>query len=495
MTTGRVMPAFFLTCVFACSARAQDAVSASASNSIVIKRPDAAPNAPGDETIPLTVPKGTAVQVVLDKEVRIRKVGQPIRGKIAEPVYAFDKLVVPVGTEVIGKVSRIGSVSAQKRAVAALNANFSPARDVQIEFDELVLANGRRVPLQTVVSRASQGVLQFAVATDAKAKKDDERKSDAANKLASKKMSDTRQQINQDWEMAKKQVTEPGKIHRLERFAVAQFPVHPQYMDAGTRFNAELQKPLDFGNEVSTPEMVSAVGSAPPPGSIVHALLITPLSSAESKQGAPVEAVITEPLFASNRLILPQGSHLKGSVLQAQPARRMKRNGQLRIVFHQIVPPNAAEQHVEASLEGVEVKNEEHLTLDSEGGAQVTTPKTRYLTTGISIALAAYSFAPDADAGQTGVQDAGPTGPRALNGASGFRVIGIVLGVLVHSRIMASGLGAYGAAMSVSYHFLARGRDVVYPKDTAMEIGIGTRASAPPPIPTKQPGDSHQDEP
>ena len=42
-----------------------------------------------DETIPLKVPKGTAVQFVLDKEVRIHKVGQPIQGLVAEPVYAF----------------------------------------------------------------------------------------------------------------------------------------------------------------------------------------------------------------------------------------------------------------------------------------------------------------------------------------------------------------------------------------------------------------------
>ena len=30
--------------------------------------------------------------------------------------------------------------------------------------------------------------------------------------------------------------------------------------------------------------------------------------------------------------------------------------------------------------------------------------------------------------------------------------------------------------MSIYYHFLARGRDVVYPKDMAMAIGLGTRA-------------------
>jgi hypothetical protein len=40
-------------------------------------------------------------------------------------------------------------------------------------------------------------------------------------------------------------------------------------------------------------------------------------------------------------------------------------------------------------------------------------------------------------------------------------------------------LGAYGAASSIYYHFLARGRDVVYPKDMAMIVGLGTRDSKP----------------
>ena len=53
--------------------------------------------------IPLTVPAGTPLKVALDQEVRVQKVGQPIHGKLVEPVYAFDKLVVPAGTEVIGK--------------------------------------------------------------------------------------------------------------------------------------------------------------------------------------------------------------------------------------------------------------------------------------------------------------------------------------------------------------------------------------------------------
>src|ERR1019366_3490510 len=102
MATGRVIFSVFLTCVFACLAQAQDAVPASEpASSTLIQRPAAAT---AYETIPLTVPKGTAVQVVLDKEVRIQKVGQLVHGRVAEPVYAFDKLVVPVRTEVTGRI-------------------------------------------------------------------------------------------------------------------------------------------------------------------------------------------------------------------------------------------------------------------------------------------------------------------------------------------------------------------------------------------------------
>jgi len=43
---------------------------------------------------------------------------------------------------------------------------------------------------------------------------------------------------------------------------------------------------------------------------------------------------------------------------------------------------------------------------------------------------------------------------------------------------------AYGAGMSVYSHFIARGNEVVFPKNTAMQIGTGTRVSGPSLAPT-----------
>jgi hypothetical protein len=420
--------------------------------------------------MPMSVEAGTPIKVALDSEVRIRAVGQTIHGRTTEPVYAFDKLLIPVGTLVNGKVAAIDPVPKMIRATQAANGNFSPARKLHVQFDELVMADGQTVALHTVASPAPDGVLRFVSANEAAKKKN------KVQEAASNKVSATRQAIHQQWSDLQNKIHEPGKMHKVKRIVLAQLPVHPQYLDAGTSFNANLLQPLNFGTEAVKPGAMRDIGAPPPTGSVVHARLATGLSSATAKAGDPVEAVITEPLLASNHLILPEGSVIKGSVMQVSPARRLGRNGKLRILFREVAPPNGIEQKVETNLEGVAVAKGQHLKLDNEGGAEVTTPRTRYLITGIQVMLAASQASPDRDAGQGG-QSVGEAGGGAASGASGFKLVGMVVGIAAHSRVVSAGFGSYGAAMSIYYHFLARGRDVVYPKDMAMVIGIGTRDS------------------
>jgi hypothetical protein len=417
--------------------------------------------------MPMNVPAGIPIKVAVNSEIRLRKVGQKIQARTVEPIYAFDKLLIPAGTEVNGKIAAIDPVPMKTRFMDATDANFSPIRHYHVEFDELVMADGRHLPLKTIASPAPDGVLRF-VAADTKKKKN------RAKQAASNKVGETRQQIRQDWDAWQKQIHEPGKMHKVKRFLMAELPVRPQYIEPGTSFNAELQKPLEFGTESISPNALTDVGSPPPEGSVVRARLVTPLSSATAKKGDLVEALITQPLVVSKRLILPEGSKIEGSVVQARPARRLGRNGHLRILFHRVAPPNGLEQQVETSLQGVAVANGEHLKLDKEGGAEVTTPKTRYLTTGIAVMLAASQAAPDGDAGQ-GTPSVGEAGGAAANGASGFHLVGMLATLAARSRIMSAGFGSYGAAMAIYSHFLARGRDVVYPKDMAMVVGLGTR--------------------
>lgn len=466
MAIGRVITAVLLACACAGWAQAQEtappvaSATAPAAEIVLTHRPADAPAA--SEPIALTVPKGTPVQVVLDQEVRVQKVGQAIHGRVVEPVYAFDKLVIPAGAEVNGQITQVESVSGGKRTAAALDANFTPAHKVQVEFNELALSDGKRIPIHTIVTQGSGQTIQFVSTPEEKK---------GVRDAAAKRTKEAKEQAKQEWGNALKQVRDPGKIHRLEHFAVEELPVHPQYIEAGTAYFAELQEPLDFGSEPLTPLMASSLGATPPDGSVVEARLMTPLSSATAHPGDTVEAMISRPLFDGDRLILPQGSMLQGSVIQAHPAHHPGRNGELRIVFHELRLADGVDQKVQASLAGVEATKAENVKLDSEGGAHATSPGTRFLTTGLSVGLGGFSMIGDSGGGDLGHREAGSAG--------GYKLIGIALGVAIHSQPFGMVMGAFGASRSIYANFIARGREVVFPKNTAMNISIATRPRTP----------------
>lgn len=444
--------------------------------------PLVAPVAPSQEqTMALTVPKGAPLEIALNKDTRVRKAGQEIHGRVVQPVYAFDRLVVPVGTEVSGHIKKVEHNSGKKRVWGILNGDLTPARKVDVEFTELVFPDGKRVPFQSVIMPGSGRPIQLVGV------KDDKKK--GVEDAAAKKVDEARQQARDTWNQAMSEVKAPGKMRRLEQYAIAQLPARPQYLRAGTVYFADLQQPLEFGSEVVTTSRIASLGTPPPTGSRVHALLITPLSSATTQKGAEVEAVLSQPLFDGDRLILCEGSRLKGSVVEAKPAGRWHHNGQLRIIFHELVPPDGVEQKVVASLESVQAGKDEHVRLDSEGGAEATTPKTRYLSTGLTLALTAASFSDhhhDADDPPDAQGNNGVAG-----GAAGFKLVGMALSLAVKSQPLGMAMGAYGSARSVYSHFIAKGRDVVFAKNTPMEISLG--APRKPPLNVGQLDDSATD--
>jgi hypothetical protein len=155
----------------------------------------------------------------------------------------------------------------------------------------------------------------------------------------------------------------------------------------------------------------------------------------------------------------------------------MKKNGQLRIAFQEVIPPDGLEQKVQATLMGVEAGKEGNVKLDSEGGAEATTAKSRYGAVALSLGLAMASAHHVGDHDGDGASPSGTTTGRAAGGLGGFKAVGMVAGALIHSRSFGYTMGAYGASMSVYHNFIARGHEVVFPKNTAMEVGIGTRAT------------------
>lgn len=448
----RVLSMFLFAWAFGGCLPAQSAAS----------QPQLASSQPSSDarTIAMTVPDGTPLQIALDKEVRVRKVGEPISGHVVQPIYVFDHLVIPVGTAATGRISAIDPIPVRTRALNALNADFTPDHKLAVVFDELILPDGRHISLHATIVPGSGQVIRLATA--------DEHKKNAVKDAAAQKMDQARAQ----WNDAMKQVESPGRTHVVMRYAVAQLPAHPQYINAGTLYSAELSQPLEFGSESISSQTLSTIGTQPPPGSLVHAILLTPLNSATTQKSTDVAAELSQPLLDQGRLILPAGTRLRGSVLQVRPARRLHRNGQLHIAFHEVILPDGAVQTVDTSLQGIRSDSADNLQLDSEGGAKSTSSKTRYLTTGASVGLALIG-----SGGRNDVGDAGPT----AGGATGFKLIGLIVGIAFRSHTYGILMSAYGGTRSIYKNFLGRGRDIVFPKDTAMEIGFGNRTTLPMP--------------
>lgn len=432
----------------------------------------AVPTAPVEQetTIDLAVPAGAPLEIALDGKVRVKKVGQEIHGRLVRPVYAFDKMVIPAGTEVSGHVAKIEPLTHKRRVVGILNADFTPAHKVEVEFNELQLADGRSIPFQAVITPGSGQPIQLVSA------KQGAKKKGAVEDAAAKKIDEAKRQAQQTWDQAMQQLKEPGKLGRLEQYAVAQLPVRPQYLRAGTVYFAELQQPLQFGKETISQDKTSGLGTPPPEGSLIHALLVTPLNSATTQKGAEVEAVLSQPLFDGDHLVLTEGTRLRGSVTEVRPARRFHHNGQLRIVFRELVLSDGLQQKIVAGLESVQAGTNEHVKLDSEGGAEATSPRTRYASLGLSLALTTAAFRQhnDGDA-----NDANQSGNGAAGGLGGFKLVGLALAYGINSQPVGMAMGAYGSARSVYSTFIAKGHDVVFPKNTPMEISLGAPRKAP----------------
>jgi hypothetical protein len=405
---------------------------------------------------------------------------------VVNTIYAFDKEVIPAGSVVTGRVEKIDGVSGARRTLAYANGDFSPFHKYRVAIDKVTLANGKELAIKTTVSPGTADVVHLVSNPNKETQKGAAgRAADNAKLQAEGKIQEAKDQARDSWD----KLTAPGKMHRLKEFLLAQSPYRHQYLEPGTRFVADLEVPLKFGDTQRTAAELAAMGSEPVADSTLKARLVAEVSSATATKGTQVKAVLTEPVYSpTHQLILPVNSRLIGEVTRAKAARKLHHNGELRLIFERIEVPEEAtaalaqlrsqiketradSQGMVGNVEGMEVDRRANMKLDEEGGARTTDSKTRYLTTGLAVLLAAAAAHPDAEHGTADA--AGDPGVRTAAGGSGFRLTGALLSFLAKSTPVSAAIGAYGASSSIYTNFLSRGRDVVLPKDTPIEIDFG----------------------
>ena len=432
----------------------------------------------------LTVPAGTPLHLYLTKQVP-KKPGTPVQAKLMAPVFAFDRQVIPAGTEVFGQVGRVEPVAKSQRVRAILGGDFTPLRRAHVEFTTMVMPDGKTLALHTVESAGLNSLIPLSPP-----KQQSGNSSGTGGVLETGKQmvyGEVNSQIA-NFRSIPSIMRGPGKKERLYDFLMSKLPYHPQYVGNRTRFDAELSEPLEFGAGNVTRESLVMLGSLPPAGCMAHARLVTPLGSDSSKLGEAVQAVLTEPLFTpDHKLLLPEGTRVDGAVLFARKARWFRRSGQLILDLQALdmsatlarLEHEPAEQVLPEPVAALpaaplELRQQTQAMLDSaEGGGQSYAPR-RTITPSVTSSMKLVVKATRYGAEWSGAHQVSTGARLACRLFDDRGLLGVIASEA--SSSVGTAFGYYGMAWALYSNVIARGEEVEFGKHATIDIRFNTSA-------------------
>lgn len=392
------------------------------------------------------------------------KAGEQLKGSLIYPLYVDNRLVLPAGTAFRGRVVRLNP-DRSRRIRSRIQGDFTPFHIPVVQFDQLVLPDGKVEAF--VGNTTTDGIQLLSLSPPAAGKK---------KSFISRQFSAEKQRLKDTTD----QISGPGKRDRLVQFLYSQLPYHPERIAAGTSWTFDLVQPLTISGSDDPPATrdepapVAAAaarkatageprGTAPGTENKnqwrLHAYLTQTISSANQKPANTFQAEIAEPVFNPDHSIaVPQGSILVGQITQAKPARSFGRQGKLRFKFQELKLPSGYSQYVQGTLSGVDSNKSSDLKIDSEGGVQPQS-QGKVIVPLVLTLLAGRALDTD------GIQPA-----NAAVASNGFGIVGRITGIVAGSRSLAAGIGFYEAGIAVYDHWLARGHDVVFVKETRIEV-------------------------
>jgi hypothetical protein len=411
------------------------------------------------------IPAGVPLRVELNKSYTMRA-GTRIEGHLTEPVYLIDHVAIPANSKVYGVITGKHGVSRQVRTAAMFNGDLTPLKNADVTFNEIQTPDGHHYGIETDATERTTTVVRMAAPDEA-----------PRRSLV--------QRIAAAFSWTKRETvagfSTPHKMDKAKQALYAQIPVHPQELWAGTQYDAELKQPLELeGQAVPAPVAVADLSELKLTGNI-EARLVDPVDSSTATAGMPVEAVLTQPLFedepagtqstdtaisvspkAHGKLLLPEGTHLIGSVVQAKAAGMFGHNGSLRLTFRKVELPEGDERVVHGRVIAAESVKSDRLQIDNEGQIKAGSGN-RFLAPITLGSLAAVS-----DSTGAGLVKEAMT-------SNGLDLLARVVGTAASNGGLVSGFGYYEVGKVVFDTWIARGHEVVFAKDTRLEIELSQR--------------------
>ena len=424
---------------------------------------------------PEVVPAGVPLRVELDKSYRMR-IGTAIEGHLTEPVYLIDHVAIPINSKVYGTITGKHAVNRQVRTAAMFNGDLTPLKNADVTFNDLQTPDGRHYSMETDATERTSKLVRMS-------------KPEPAPDGATHVTLGERVAAASRWtkEQTVATLNTPHKMDRAKQSLYAQIPVHPQDIWVGTQYDAELKQPLELTGQVSpAPVAVADLDHLKLIGDM-EVRLVDTVDSNTATAGMPVEAVPTQPLFAhesaaapeppqdipdtssvhstsldSRKLLLPEGTHLIGSVVQSKAAGMFGQSGSLRLTFNKAQLPTGDRRVVHGRVIAVEGVRTDGIQIDEEGQIRANGPN-RFLAPLTVGSLAAISDGPAAGL------------VREAMAGNGLDLLTRVIGTAASNGGLISGFGYYEAGKVVFDTWIARGREVIFEKNTRMEIELAER--------------------
>jgi hypothetical protein len=418
------------------------------------------------ETFSLVVPEGAPLEISIDRRIAVRRVGEPVEAHLVRSVYAFNSEVIPAGSQLTGRVVRLDPVPLSRRIRSMMSGDFTPLRDPKAIFEKLYFPDGRVLRIETRPASLTGRVVRPDTFVSPEPKDSFTAKTVEFVRTG---LLNAREEVVNTWKS-------DDKWDRLQQAGYSYLPYHPQFIPKRTQVAVELEEPLTFGT-VRIDSIHGDSAMLPPVDSIVNARMISTVTST-SEPGTRVEAIVSEPLYADDQLLLPEGTRLIGTVVDSQAAASWRRGGKVRFSFQWMeLPPGVKSSrrmyHLQAILAGVDTERISNIKVDQEGGSESVESVTRFFAPALKALIGTQVF--DDTQQSPGQGQGGNRTWRTLAGASGFGVVGSVASQI--SRDAGTGLGFYGLGWSVFTHIVARGRNVVFMPDTPVRLRLVSAAT------------------
>ena len=178
-----------------------------------------------------------------------------------------------------------------------------------------------------------------------------------------------------------------------------------------------------------------------PEGTVIPIVLSAYLNTKSSQVGDFVYATSTYPIWIQQRLVIPKGSEIRGTLTDVVRPGRIKGKARMVIRFDDILLPNGVRRDLSVTLRGIRGEGEEKINRETES----------------------------VESTSSGIDDLENIAVTAGTGAAGGAVVGIATGSV--GRSVAYG-AAFGAAVSAVGALLTRGGDLVLTPGTQFDLEL-----------------------